>query len=154
MDLDIKQLEQRKRKIEGDLAEVNGQLSSMKKHYADMEKRNTHLRNAFVQKLKFSPQKTVKDKIDNRKSVITPDFEFDEIDSNELVSACVEAEGAKENKVQNVEIVYRRTGCNRWEDMCSRILMSDLVSVDHKVMLLWFSFHLVNIVGITTMIST
>ena len=30
----------------------------------------------------------------------------------------------------------------------------DLVSVDHKVMLLWFSFHLVNIVGITTMIST
>ena len=30
MDLDIKQLEQRKRKIEDDLAEVNGQLSSMK----------------------------------------------------------------------------------------------------------------------------
>ena len=57
MDLDIKQFEQRKRKIEDDLAEVNGQLSSMKKCYADMEKRNTHLRNAFVQKLKFSPQK-------------------------------------------------------------------------------------------------
>ena len=55
MDLDIKQLEQRKRKIEDDLAEVNGQLSSMKKCYADMEKRNTRLRNAFVQKLKFSP---------------------------------------------------------------------------------------------------
>ena len=123
MDLDIKQLEQRKRKIEDDLAEVNGQLSSMKKCYADMEKRNTRLRNAFVQKLKFSPQKTVKDKIDNRKSVVTPDFEFDEIDNDELVSACVEAERAKENKVQNVEIVYRRTGCNRWENMCSRILM-------------------------------
>ena len=30
MDLDIKQLEQRKHKIEDDLAEVNGQLSSMK----------------------------------------------------------------------------------------------------------------------------
>ena len=30
----------------------------------------------------------------------------------------------------------------------------DFVSVDHIVMLLWFSFHLVNIVGITTMIST
>ena len=57
MDLDIKQLEQHKRKIKDDLAEVNGQLSSMKKHYADMEKRNTRLRNAFVQKLKFSPQK-------------------------------------------------------------------------------------------------
>ena len=123
MDLDIKQLEQRKRKIEDDLAEVNGQLSSMKKRYADMEKRNTRLRNAFVQKLKFSPPKTVKDKIDNRKSDITPDFEFDEIDNDELVSACVEAEGAEENKVQNVEIVYRRTGCNRWENMCSRILM-------------------------------
>ena len=54
---------------------------------------------------------------------ITPDFEFDEIDNDELVSACVEAEGAEENKVQNVEIVYRRTGCNRWENMCSRILM-------------------------------
>ena len=118
MDLDIKQLEQHKRKIEDDLAEVNGQLSSMKKRYADMEKRNTRLRNAFVQKLKFSPQKNVKDKIDNRKSDITPDF-----DNDELVSACVEAEGAKENKVQNVEIVYQRTGCNRWENMCSRILM-------------------------------
>ena len=57
MDLDIKQLEQRKCKIEDDLAEVNSQLSSMKKCYADMEKRNTRLRNAFVQKLKFSPQK-------------------------------------------------------------------------------------------------
>ena len=52
MDLDIKQLEQRKCKIEDDLAEVNGQLSSMKKCYADMEKKNSHLRNAFVQKLK------------------------------------------------------------------------------------------------------
>ena len=98
MDLDIKQLEQHKRKIEDDLAEVNSQLSSMKKRYADMEKRNTHLRNAFVQKLKFSPQKNVKDKIDNRKSDITPDFEFDEIDNDELVSACVEAEGAEENR--------------------------------------------------------
>ena len=121
MDLDIKQLEQRKRKIEDDLAEVNSQLSFMKKRYADMEKRNTHLRNAFVQKLKFSPQKAVKDKIDNRRSDITP--EFDKIDNDELVSACVEAKGAGENKVENVEIVYRRTGCNRWENMYSRILM-------------------------------
>ena len=88
-----------------------------------MEKRNTRLRNAFVQKLKFSPQKNVKDKIDNRRSDITPDFEFDEIDNDELVSACVQAEGAGENKVENVEIVYRRTGCNRWENMYSRILM-------------------------------
>ena len=123
MDLDIKQLEQRKRKIKDDLTEVNGQLSSMKKRYADMEKRNIHLRNAFVQKLKFSPQKNVKDKIDNRRSDITPDFEFDEIDNDELVSACVQAEGTGENKVENVEIVYRRRGCNRWENMYSRILM-------------------------------
>ena len=65
----------------------------------------------------------MKNKIDNRKSVITQDFEFDEIDNDELVSACVEAEGAEENKVQNVEIVYRRTGCNRSENVCSRILM-------------------------------
>ena len=40
----------------------------------------------------------MKDKIDNRKSDITPDFEFDEIDNDELVSACVEAEGAEEIK--------------------------------------------------------
>ena len=65
----------------------------------------------------------MKNKIDNRKSDITPDFEFYEINNDELVSACVEAEGAKENKVENVEIVYTRTGCNRWENMCSRILM-------------------------------
>ena len=122
MDLDIKQLEQHKLKIEDDLAEVNGQLSSMKKHYADMEKRNT-CQKCIYTKVKVLPQKTVKDKIDNRKSVITPDFEFNEIDNDELVSACVEAEGAEENKVQNVEIVYRRIGSNRWENMCSRILM-------------------------------
>ena len=123
MDHNIKQLEQCKRKIKDDLEEVNGQLSSLKKHYADMEKRNTHLRSAYIWKLKFSPQKAVKDKIDNRNSDITLDFEFDEINNDELVSACVEAEGAKENKVENVEIVYRRTGCNRWENMYSRIMM-------------------------------
>ena len=77
MDHDIKQLEQRKQKIEDNLEEVNSQLSSLKKCYADMEKRNTHLRSAYVRKLKFSPQKAVKDKIDNRKSDITVDFEFD-----------------------------------------------------------------------------
>ena len=103
MDHDIKQLEQHKRKIKDDLEEVNGQLSSLKKHYADMEKRNTRLRSAYVQKLKFSPQKAVKDKIDYRKSDITLDFEFDEINNDELVSAYVEAEGAEENKVENVE---------------------------------------------------
>ena len=65
----------------------------------------------------------MKDRIDNRKSVITPDFEFEEINNDELVSACVEAEGVKGNKVENVEIVYRRTGCNRWKNIYSRILM-------------------------------
>ena len=65
----------------------------------------------------------MKDKIDNRKSDITVDFEFDEINNDELLGACVEAEGVEENKVENVEIVYRRTGCNRWENIYSRILM-------------------------------
>ena len=41
----------------------------------------------------------MKDNIDNRKSDITPDFEFDEINNDELVSACVEAEGVEGNKV-------------------------------------------------------
>ena len=88
-----------------------------------MEKRNTRLRSAYVRKLKFSPQKAVKDNIDNRKSDIAVDFEFDEINNDELVSACVEAEAVTESKVENVEIVYKRTGCNRWENMCSRIFM-------------------------------
>ena len=123
MDHNIKQLEQCKQKIKDDLEELNGQLLSLKKYYADMEKRNTCLRSAYIWKLKFSPQKAVKDKIDNRKSDIIPYFEFDEINNDELVSACVEAEGVEENKVENVEIVYRRTGCNRWENMYSRILM-------------------------------
>ena len=88
-----------------------------------MEKRNTCLRSAYVQKLKFSPQKAVKDKINNRKSEVTPDFEFDEINNDDLFSAYAQTEGAEENKVLNVEIIYRRTGCNRWENMYSRILM-------------------------------
>ena len=123
MDHDIKQLEQCKQKIEDDLEELNGQLSTLKKRYVDMEKRNTRLRSAYVRKLKFSPQKSVKDNIDNRKSDIAVDFEFDEINNDELVSACVEAEGVAENTVENVEIVYRRTGCNKWENMYSRIFM-------------------------------
>ena len=123
MDHDIKQLEQRKRKIEDDLEELNGQLSSLKKRYTEMEKRNTRLRSAYVRKLKFSPQKDVKDNIDNRKSDIAVDFEFDEINNDELVSACVQAEAVAESKVENVEIVYKRTGCNRWENMCNRIFM-------------------------------
>ena len=41
---DIKQLEQKKWKIKDDLEEVNRQLSC----YADMEKRNTCLRSAYV----------------------------------------------------------------------------------------------------------
>ena len=64
----------------------------------------------------------MKDNIDNKKSDITVDFEFDEINNDELVSACVEAEAVIESKVENVEIVYKRTGCNRWENMYSRIL--------------------------------
>ena len=86
-------------------------------------KREILISEMHLYKSSSSPHKKLKDKIDNRKSDITPDFEFDEIDNDELVSACVEAEGAKENKVQNVEIVYRRSGCNRWENMCDRIFM-------------------------------
>ena len=123
MDHDIKQLEQCKQKIEDDLEELNGQLSSLKKRYTEMEKRNTRLRSAYVRKLKLSPQKDVKDNIDNRKSDIAVDFEFDEINNDELVSACVQAEAVAESKVENVEIVYKRTGCNRWENMCNRIFM-------------------------------
>ena len=65
----------------------------------------------------------MKDKIDNRKSDIAVDFEFDDINNDELVSACVQAEGVEENKVENVEIVYRKTGCNRWEICIAGFLM-------------------------------
>ena len=65
----------------------------------------------------------MKDNIDNRKSDITVNFDFDDINNDELVSARVEAEAVTENKVESVEIVYRRTGCNRWENIYSRIFM-------------------------------
>ena len=106
------------------MAEVNGQLSSMKKMLCRHGKEKYSSQKCICTKVKVLPTKNKrKGKIDNRRSDITPDFEFDEIDNDELVSACVEAEGAEENKVQNVEIVYQRTGCNRWENMCSMILM-------------------------------
>ena len=51
-------------------------------------------------KVKFSSQKAVKDRIDNRKSDITPDFEFEEINNDELVSTCVEAEGVEKIRLR------------------------------------------------------
>ena len=57
MDLDIKQLEQLKCKIEDDLAEVNSQLSSMKKCYADMEKRKYSSQKCICTKVKVLPTK-------------------------------------------------------------------------------------------------
>ena len=116
MEKEMRQLEDRKRKIEDSLEEVNGQLLSLKRRYTNVGKRNTRLRSAYVRKLKFSPEKVVKDNISS-------EFDFEEIDNDELISACVQAESPKKGDVDNVEVVYSRTGCNRSENICSRILM-------------------------------
>ena len=57
MDRDIKVAERRKRKIQDDLDEVNGQLHSMQRHFKDLEKKNIRLKAAYVRKLNVSPQK-------------------------------------------------------------------------------------------------
>ena len=57
MDLDIKQLEQRKRKIEDDLAEVNSQLSSMKKMLCRHGKEKYSSQKCICTKVKVLPTK-------------------------------------------------------------------------------------------------
>ena len=99
MEKEMRQLEDRKRKIEDSLEEVNGQLLSLKRRYTNVGKRNTRLRSAYVRKLKFSPEKVVKDNISS-------EFDFEEIDNDELISACVQAESPKKRDVDNVEVVY------------------------------------------------
>ena len=116
MEKEMRQLEDHKRKIEDSLEEVNGQVLSLKRHYTNVGKRNTRLRSAYVRKLKFSPEKVVKDNISS-------EFDFEEIDNDELISACDQAESPKKRDVDNVEVVYSQTGCSRSENICSRILM-------------------------------
>ena len=85
MDLDIKKVEQKKRKISDMLDEVNGQLLILKRRYYDLEKKNVRLRAAHVRKLTFSPQKNVKK--DN-----SLELGFDEVDTDDLIIACKQAE--------------------------------------------------------------
>ena len=59
VDHDIKEIEQRKRKIQYTLDQVNGQLLVMQKCYKYLEAKNMCLKAAYVRKLKFSQQKVV-----------------------------------------------------------------------------------------------
>ena len=97
IDHDIKEAGQCKQKIQDILDEVNGELLVMQKCYKYLETRNMCLKAAYVRKLKFSAQKVV----DKKKSDTKTDVEFEQINNDELVSACEKAEaGEREVKVE------------------------------------------------------
>ena len=92
---DIKEADWCKQKIQDTLDEVNGQLLIMQKCYKYLETRNMHLKSAYLRKLKFSPQKVV----DKKESNTNTDVEFEQLNNDELISACEKAEaGEKEVK--------------------------------------------------------
>ena len=91
---DIRWAEGRKRKLEDELEEVNGQLFVMTRHLTSEEQRNTRLKAAYVRKLKFSGQ-TVPSVGGEKYRVRVEskvDGQFDEIDDEQLVSVCEKVE--------------------------------------------------------------
>lgn len=98
---DIRWNEGRKRKLEDELEEVNGQLFVMNRHLASEEQRNTRLKLAYVRKLKFSGQDVTS--VGMGKYIIrehsTNDSQFDDMDDDKLVSACEKVEKVQEKKV-------------------------------------------------------
>ena len=91
VDHDIKEAEWHKQKIQVTLDEVNGQLLVMQRCYKYLETRNMHLKAAYFRKLKFSLQKVVHKK----KGYMKTDVEFEQINNDELVSACEKAEAGE-----------------------------------------------------------
>ena len=88
VDHDIREIEWCKRKIQYTLDEVNGQLLVLQKCYKYLETKNMHLKAAYVRKLKFSQQKVV----DKKKNNTRTDVEFEQLNNDELISACEKAE--------------------------------------------------------------
>ena len=112
VDHEIKWVEQKKRKIEDELEDINGQLNSLKRKYKEFEKKNMRLKAAHVKKLKFSPQKAeqvkqsrvVKTSVDQDRVVNTKcgKFSIDNMDiesDEDLVNACKDAEVDGRSKV-------------------------------------------------------
>ena len=98
---DIRWNEGRKRKLEDELEEVNGQLFVMNRHLASEEQRNMHLKLAYVCKLKFSGQDVTS--VGMGKYIIREDSkndsQFEDIDDDKLISVCEKAEKVQEKKV-------------------------------------------------------
>ena len=97
---DIRWVEGRKRKLEEELEEVNGQLFVMYKHLSSEEPRNTHLKASYVQKLRFSGQNVAS--VGWGKYVVkqepNSDSQFEDIDDKQLVSVCEKAEQGENKK--------------------------------------------------------
>ena len=98
---DIRWAEGRKRKLEEELEEVNGQLFVMYKHLNSEEPRNMRLKASYVRKLRFSGQNVAS--VGGEKYVVKEeskfDSQFEEIDDKELVNVCEKAEKGEEKKV-------------------------------------------------------
>ena len=94
---DIRWAEGRKRKLEEELEEVNGQLFVMTRHLTSEEQRNMRLKVAYVRKLKFSGQSVSGGKYRVRVESKV-DGQFDEMDDEQLVSAC---EKVEENDIKH-----------------------------------------------------
>ena len=87
---DIRWAEGRKRKLEEELEEVNGQLFVMYKHLNSEEQRNMCLKASYVQKMRFVGQNVAS--VGGGKYVVKEehkdDSQFDEIDDKQLISMC------------------------------------------------------------------
>ena len=98
---DIRWAEGRKRKLEEELEEVNGQLFVMYKHLSSEEPRNMRLKASYVRKLRFSGQNVAS--VGRGKYVVKQEFncdsQFDEIDDKQLVSVCEKAENGEDKRL-------------------------------------------------------
>ena len=98
---DIRWSEGRKRKLEEELEEVNGQLFVMNKHLSSEEQRNTRLKAAYIRKLRFSGQNVTS--VGGGRYIVRQDSkndsQFEEMDDYQLVSECEKAEKSEDKKV-------------------------------------------------------
>ena len=89
---EIRRGEQKKRKLEESLEQVNGQLLVLNRHYTHLQQKNFRLKAAYVKKSMFKkPSVSQVTGIVQKASKVDCDFEDD--DSEDLVKACEQAEG-------------------------------------------------------------
>ena len=88
---EIRRGEQKKRKLEQSLEEVNGQLQVLNRHYTFLQQKNFRLKAAYLKKSMFTRTSVTP----VRSIVETPsniDSDFGDDDSDDLVKACEQAE--------------------------------------------------------------